>query len=210
MGQHFIEHIGNKRNHSLRPTLDMKNRSCFLGSALAFTLAAVASATTVIPPSFDELVNEAEVIFQGTVTNVRSQWIGEGVQRHIVSYVTFKVQDALKGDPGKETTLRMFGGTIDGQTMQASDAPTFKVGDRDVLFVEHNGTQFIPLVGIMHGRYRVKKDESGHDIILTNKGMPLNSLDQVGKESVTPGPAMTAEQFKQAVQARTGQRSRQP
>ena len=32
-----------------------------------------ALATTVIPPSFDELVSRAEVIFQGTVTDVRSR-----------------------------------------------------------------------------------------------------------------------------------------
>ena len=170
----------------------------------------VASATTVIPPSFDELVSEAEIIFQGSVTNLQPQWEGQGAQRHIVTYVTFKVEDALKGNPGREITLRMFGGTIAGQSMRVSDAPRFHVGDRDVLFVEHNGSQFIPLVGIMHGSYRVAKDENGRDVILTNKGIPLTSLDQVGKESVAPGPAMTAESFKQAVQARTGIRQPQP
>ena len=171
---------------------------------------AVASATTVIPPSFDELVNEAEIIFQGSVTNLQPQWVGQGPQRHIVTYVTFKVEEALKGNPGKEITLRMFGGTIAGQSMHVSDAPKFHVGDRDVLFVEHNGSQFIPLVGIMHGRYRVEKDENGRDVIFTNKGIPLTSLDQIGKESVAPGQAMTAESFKQAVQARTGIRQPQP
>jgi hypothetical protein len=178
----------------------------------ALTVSAIinVSATTVIPPSFNELVNEAEIIFQGTVTKVNPQWVGEGAQRHIVTYVTFKVEESLKGNPGKEITLRMFGGTVDGQTMKASDAATFNVGDRDVLFVEHNGTQFIPLVGIMHGRYRVQKDETGRDVILTNEGAPLSSVDQVGRESVSPGPAMTAEQFKQAVQMRTGQRLQQP
>lgn len=178
--------------------------------AIAWSMIGLVSATTVIPPSFDELVGEAEVIFQGTVINVQPQWIGEGAQRHIVSYVTFKVQDALKGNPGNQITLRMFGGTVGGQTMQASDAPTFKVGDRDVLFVEHNGSQFIPLVGIMHGRYRVQKDENGRDVILTNKGVPLSSIDQIGKESVSPGPAMSAQQFKQAVQAGAGQHLQQP
>src|ERR1017187_6152731 len=46
---------------------------------------AVASlrATTVIPPTFDQLVSEAELIFEGTVTDARSQWTGEGAERHI-------------------------------------------------------------------------------------------------------------------------------
>ena len=188
----------------------MKNRSRALTALVTSAFLCAAWATTVIPPSFDDLVKEADVIFQGTVTNVRPQWIGEGAQRHIVSYVTFKVEDALKGNPGNQITLRMFGGTVGGQTMEASDAPKFKVGDRDVLFVEHNGSQLIPLVGIMYGRYQVQKDATGRDAILTDKGAPLTSTAQVGKESVSPGPAMTAEQFKQAVQARTGQRLPQP
>jgi hypothetical protein len=48
----------------------------------------------------------------------------------------------------------------------------FKVGDRDILFVEHNGSQFIPLVGIMHGRFHVKRDQAGHESVVTNEGSP--------------------------------------
>src|ERR1700724_623982 len=94
-----------------------------------------ARATTVIPPTFDELVAQAEFIFQGEVTNVNSEWVGEGAQRHIMSYVTFKVSDTLKGDVGQSYTIRMLGGTVDGETMGVSDAPKFEVGDQDILFV---------------------------------------------------------------------------
>src|SRR3954464_11227119 len=86
-------------------------------------------ATTVVPPSFDELVDKAEVIFEGNVTDVKSQWVGEGAERHIVSYVTFTVKDAIKGDSGAKYTLRMFGGEVDGEGMAIADAPKFKVGD---------------------------------------------------------------------------------
>ena len=33
-------------------------------------------------------------------------------------------------------TIRMFGGTVEGETMEVTDTPRFKVGDRDILFVE--------------------------------------------------------------------------
>lgn len=167
-------------------------------------------ATTVIPPSFDELVSHAQIIFDGTVTNVRSEWIGEGAQRHIVSYVTFKVNDTFKGNAGNQITLQMLGGTVDGQTMEVSDAPKFKRGDRDVLFVENNGTQFIPLVGIMHGRYHVRKDGNGGDVIYKNDGSPLTSTDQVGKEKGVEGGPIALQQFKQAIQARTSQLAPSP
>ena len=176
-----------------------------------------ARATTVIPPSFDELVDQAEFIFQGTVTEVKAQWVGEGGQRHIVSYVTLKVEDAIKGNLGASYTIRMRGGTVDGETMWVSDAPKFKVGDRDILFVEHNGTQFVPLVGIMHGRFRVERDQaSGKDVVATDKGEAVSDLAQLGKEkdpaggqsndrAVDPGireRALGSAAFKSAVRAK--------
>ena len=47
---------------------------------------------------------------------------------------------------------------------------------RDILFVEHNGSQFIPLVGIMHGRFHVKRDQAGHESVVTNEGKPVKEL----------------------------------
>ena len=127
------------------PVRTMKNRLALL--ALPFlTLTFSAHATTVIPPDFDHLVSRAEAIFEGEVTGLQSQWIGEGAQHRIVTFVTFKVDDALKGALGATYTIRMLGGTVDGRTMQVTDAPKFQVGDHDLLFVENNGRQFIPLV----------------------------------------------------------------
>src|SRR3984893_8380589 len=147
-------------------------KTLFFFLALAWTMAALpaAWATTVIPPSFDELVSRAEAIFQGTVTKVESQWTGEGAQHRIISYVTFRVEDALKGTPGEAYTLHMLGGTVDGETMEVSDGPKFKVGDRDIIFVENNGNQIIRLLGIMHGRFHVEKDDqTGREMMTTNE-----------------------------------------
>ena len=158
--------------------------------------------TTVIPPTFDELVSRAEVIFQGTVTDVRSQWTGEGAQYRIESYVTFKVEDAMKGAPGESYTLRMLGGTVDGETMEVSDSPKFKVGDRDIIFVENNGSQFMPLVGIMHGRFHVDKDkQTGREMITTNEREPLKDLSRLGKQEqkASASEALSPNDFKSAI-----------
>jgi len=184
--------------------LHMKKFSQLLISGAGLIIAGTALATTVIPPSFDELVSRAEMIFQGSVTDVRSEWTGEGAQRHIMSYVTLKVEDAIKGNPGSTVTLRMLGGTVGGETMAVSDAPKFRVGDRDILFVENNGTQFVPLVGIMHGRFRVKKDTTGQDAVFTNEGSPLSDVTQLGKneEAASAGRAISKQEFKHAIQAK--------
>jgi len=175
-----------------------------------------ATATTVIPPSFEELVVQAELIFQGTVTDVKSQWVGEGGQRHIVSYVTMQVEEAIKGNPGATYTLQMLGGTVGEDTMEVTDTPKFKVGDRDILCVEHNGTQFIPLVGIMHGRFRVDRDKAtGVEVVKNDKGVPVGDLAQLGRNkapgedergnsAAAAGNALRAADFKAAVRARLG------
>jgi hypothetical protein len=184
-------------------------------AAIAMT---TADATTVIPPSFDELVEQAQFIFEGTVTDVRSEWIGEGALRRIVSYVTFRVEEAIKSEPGASYTLRMFGGTVNGETMGVADAPLFKRGDRDILFVENNGSQFIPLVGIMHGRFRVLKDPVTHrEIVTTNAGDAVTDVAALGKDhahehldsprfnmTATPENALGAAEFKGAIRAKLG------
>jgi hypothetical protein len=160
------------------------------------------TATTVVPPTFDQLVKQAEFIFQGTVTDARSVWEGEGGQRHIETYVTFKVDDNVKGDAGASYTIRMLGGTVGDETMEVSDAPKFKVGDRDILFVEHNYDQFVPLVGIGHGRFHVQYDDAtGSDIVVTGEGEPVKDLTKLGHEEQSAGGtgAMSPEQLKSAI-----------
>jgi len=147
-------------------------------SLLFLATFAQVQATTVIAPTFDQLVDEADVIFQGKVTALQSQWTGEGAQRVIVTFVTFQVEDAMKGNPGQRYTVRMLGGTVDGQTIEIADAPKFTVGDRDLLFVERNGSQFIPLVGVMHGRFHVQRDQAGHESVLTNDGKQVDGLSE--------------------------------
>ena len=189
----------------------MKKFSQLLISGTCLIFAGTALATTVIPPSFEELVSRAEMIFQGSVTDVRSEWTGEGAQRHIMSYVTLKVEDAIKGKSGSTVTLRMLGGTVGGETMEVTDAPKFKVGDRDILFVENNGTQFVPLVGIMHGRFRVKKDAAGQDAVFTNEGSPLTDVSKLGKNegAASAGRPISKQEFRQAIQAKAQEQAGQ-
>src|SRR5947209_17766176 len=105
----------------------MKKFSRLSVSGSLLVIACTALATTVIPPSFDDLVGRAEMIFQGTVTGVRSEWTGEGAQRHIMSYVTVKVEETIKCDTGASVTLQMLGGTVGTETMEVADSPTLKV-----------------------------------------------------------------------------------
>ena len=185
-------------------------RSLFLASCAVFACS-VARATTVIPPTFDQLVSQAELIFQGTVTEVVSQWTGEGAQRCIVTFVTFKIDEQIKGDAGATYTIRMLGGTVGDQTMEVTDSPKFVRGDRDILFVENNGRQFVPLVGIMHGRFHVQHDDrTGREIVSNDHGGAVSDLAKLGKEDATAHSDSASEaplspaDFKAAIRAKLG------
>src|SRR5947209_6203544 len=129
----------------------MKTKNVLPILLIAATLA-TANATTVVAPTFEQLVGQAELVFQGTVTDVKSVWEGQGAQRHIETYVTFQVADKVKGDAGSSYTIRMLGGKVGEDALVIDGAPRFEVGDREILFVEHNFDQFVPLVGIGHSR----------------------------------------------------------
>lgn len=181
----------------------MKPRHLFFVATFAIAFIGI-KATTVVPPTFDQLVQQAELIFQGTVTDVRSVWEGQGAQRHIETYVTFQVGENVKSDAGSAYTIRMLGGTVGEDSLVITDAPNFHVGDQEILFVEHNYDQFVPLVGISHGRFHVQRDEeTGRDVLINSEGEAVGDLAKIGREEQSAGAAgaMSPDQFKSAIKS---------
>lgn len=163
----------------------MKFRSLAAALALAtLSLAGLARATSVIPPTFPELVAEAESIVQGTVTAVESRLTTAPNGRPVImTFVTVTVADSVKGTAtaGSSLTLQFLGGTVGKQTLAVTGMPTFKVGDREFLFVQGNGKNYCPLVALYHGRYRVLTDAATQrDYIARDNGVPLTALAEVG------------------------------
>jgi hypothetical protein len=140
-----------------------------------------ANATTVIPPTFEEMTDRAELVFVGKVLSSRSEWRSVGIDRVIFTLVEFETHDVLKGNGGKSVTLQFLGGTVGEATLEVSGVPKFNAGDRVLLFVEGNGIQFCPLVGVFHGKFGVRKDEkTGRDIVVMHDGRPLRDVGEIG------------------------------
>jgi hypothetical protein len=140
----------------------------------------VAHATSVTPPSFSELVSEAQVIARGTVTSVSARWVDAPQGRMIKTFVDFTVEKRIKGNPAATMTLQFLGGTVGTDTMHVSGMPEFKVGQTDILFITGNGIQFCPLVRFGHGRYHVRTDAASHRKYVTrNDESPLASVADV-------------------------------
>jgi hypothetical protein len=158
----------------------LKNAAAAL-CAIACLSLANARATTVIPPTFEEMVDRADIIFSGKVVSSRSEWRSVGANRVIFTLVEFETQEVLKGNADSKLTLQFLGGTLGNVTLEVAEVPRFNTGDRVLLFVEGNGTQFCPLVGVFHGKFGLRFDKkAGRDIVLKHDGNPLRDVGEIG------------------------------
>jgi len=148
---------------------------------LLILTAASAHSTSVLPPTFDELVARADEVILARVVARQSSWVTSRSGRAIVTDVTFAIERTLKGESRIQRTLEFLGGTVGDVSLTVAGIPEFQVNDRDVLFVRDTGRPASPLVGFSYGRFRVVRDATfGTDIIRTFDGRPLASLDDVG------------------------------
>lgn len=142
-----------------------------------------ARATTVIPPSFDELVRDSELVFRGRVTAVQSVSRKAGARDYIATEVTFAVERTLRGTVGETLTLEFLGGNIGGRELRLAGWPRFEVGDRGIFFVEDRTGQVCPLMRLRHGRYRITGDSSpaggGTERVLRDDHSALRDVQEV-------------------------------
>lgn len=128
-----------------------------------------ASATILEPRTERQLVRDADLIFQGTVTRVEYRFSSSTASSKALphTFVTFSVQSLLKGKltaGAKTLTLRFLGGpNLKGQYLRALDCPLFDVGDRDVVFVRRNNRNICPVAGWAQGRFRIVGSEIYND-----------------------------------------------
>ena len=172
-------------------------------------------ATTVIPPDFEELVNESDYIIRAVVKSVESEYRTSGSGRKIITKVALDVREVIAGTPPSEITLEMLGGRVGDEQMVLEGAPRFKVGDEDILFVKGNGHTIVPLVAMMHGRYPIMREAAtGRKYMARENKIPLSNTAQVAEPitketaaAVVPEPAKAAtqalspEEFTQRIKA---------
>lgn len=180
-------------------------RPAALLCALALVAAArPASSTTVVAPTFDELVLRAESVIVARVVATRSAWVDSRSGRSIVTDVTVSIERTLKGPTHAQRSLEVLGGTVGDDTLSVEGMPQFRVGDRDVLFINETGRPASPIVGFMYGRFRIVQDpQTRVDMVRTYDGRPLASTEDVGNPrppvKVAPARTLTLAEFVQAI-----------
>ncbi len=142
-----------------------------------------ARATTVIAPDFDSMVGSSDYIVRATVMSVTSAWRDNPDQpgrRYIGTLVTLDVKEVIKGTPPSPLILDLVGGRVGDQELTIEGAPKFTAGQESILFIKGNGRQIIPLVGMSHGIYPVRRDKrTGQDQVMRSNGKLLYNEQEV-------------------------------
>ena len=133
------------------------------------------NATSVREVSMNELLQQSQLVFEGTVTAIEAR---QNSQNRIHTYVTFEITDIIKGEyPSNIITLRFLGGTIDDVTMVVSDMRLPQEGEHGIYFVESlERFQVNPLYGWSQGHFIVERDGTGSDRVMTNRRLPVTGV----------------------------------
>ena len=127
-----------------------------------FSLAA--DATTVVPLSFEQLVNASQSVVYGRVADVRAQWTAD--RRFIESVVTVEILRGMKGNAGESIAFTVPGGQVGRYLNVIPGAPSFAPGDLAVFFLTAQGPRLPVTTGLTQGIYRVQRDISSGEMLV--------------------------------------------
>jgi hypothetical protein len=143
-----------------------------------------ARASIVLEMSFQEVVDHAELVFEGRVRAVEARRDAEGM---IHTWVDFEVLELLKGEHASSTlTLRFLGGTVGGQRLEVTDLQLPQVGETGFYFVESlTRPQVNPLVGWSQGHFLIEPRADGRPGVLTAHHEPVLGVSAPEQAPVT-------------------------
>lgn len=127
-------------------------------------LAASVDATTVVPLSFEQLVNESSSVVYGRVSDVRAQWTAD--RRFIESVVTVEILRGMKGSARETVAFTVPGGQVGRYLNVIPGAPSFATGDLAVFFLTSQGPRLPVTTGLTQGIYRVQRDSASGEMVV--------------------------------------------
>jgi len=137
-------------------------RRSLLAAVFITLFSLAADATTVVPLSFEQLVNASQSVVYGRVSDVRAQWTAD--RRFIESVVTVEILRGMKGSAGESIAFTVPGGQVGRYANVIPGAPSFAAGDLAVFFLTAQGPRLPVTTGFTQGIYRVQRDMSSGEM----------------------------------------------
>lgn len=137
----------------------------------------VAQSTSIRQLSFDQVAEQAELVFEGEVVVVEARWNADG--SHIQTFVTFRIAEVLKGSHAPTSlTLSFVGGTVANTTEKFDGLIYPQFGENGIYFVENmSRPQLNPLVGWSQGHYKIIRHQ-GVDRMVTASQQPIVEMPE--------------------------------
>lgn len=144
--------------------------------AIAASVAAPASATTLVRASLDDLVAANGAVVLGEVVDVESYWNAEG--NFILTDVRFAVSDVLKGNAsrGSELTVTLMGGRVGDITTLIIGGPQLIPGKSYMVFLNEEslpGVQALTVRDLVQGTFDVVMAKDGLRAVSQANSHPL-------------------------------------
>ncbi len=135
-------------------------------------------ATSIEQLASDELIERSELVFEGTVLDVKTHRHSKNM---IITEVRFDVQDVVSGHhEEQELVLRFAGGKVANTTMQIAEMIYPRKGEQGVYFVESTQRQLVnPLVGWAQGHFVYARDAKAKQRVCTAMRMPISTMEFV-------------------------------
>ena len=122
--------------------------------AIAIFFCASSMSAPVEQVTFKKLASSSGFIFEGKVVDVQSRWKDDRSVIH--TYVTFRVDDVVKGNVRKALVLRFLGGKVGEIALEVSDSTLPKLGEEGIYFVEQlDEPQINPFYGADQGHFLI-------------------------------------------------------
>jgi hypothetical protein len=146
-----------------------------VAAVLCTLLVTPATAVTVVPLTFEQLVTQSATVVLGRVTDVRGDFTDD--RRAIQSVVTIEVLRGIKGRSGETLTFVMPGGQAGRYVNVIPGAPMFARGDIAVFFVSSRGARLPVTTGFTQGIFRVRRDAANQMMVIHKTPVPLRAFE---------------------------------
>ncbi len=143
-----------------------------LTGALLVAVAAMAiptGASTFVALSDQQLVAQSDAIVVGEVLETFSYW--NDAHSMIYTEAVFSVQRVVAGDAPALINVRTAGGVVGSYKVEADGFPTFRKGQRQLLFVHRTGSSdVVELTGYRQGQFFVQRTAEGREMAVPALG----------------------------------------
>lgn len=166
----------------------------------------IVNASSVQQVAVDDMLEIAELIFEGRVTAVESRW--NNGRTAINTLVTFNIIDVIHGDYANSSIVLQFaGGSADGLTMQIEGIIYPQLGETGIYFIEETDRALVnPIVGWSQGHFLISEDANGEQRMLTAEREPIIEMndDPAPAQALSEGVAAGLITNKSAAQVASG------